>query len=207
MSNGYDPGSTNPFAQHNSPRIETLRTGFGPRLAAYIIDFLLSGLFGVALAFIFMQFGVSSFPGMQEDLAAIKEIYDFFGVGAELTDFVAELIPAMTLGSIIAAISYTLIEGLTGASIGKMILSIKVARPDGRAGDTKLFLGRWAIKNISSLIQFVALVPSLAFIDFIGGLLGFVIFIGCFFVLGQDHLALHDRIAQTAVFHRDDIQG
>ena len=199
-------GSTNPFSPQHAPRMESLRTGFGPRLAAYIIDFLLSGLFTAALTFVFMQAGVATLPGLDQDLEAIRDIYSMFGMSTELTDLVTELIPALTLGSIVAAISYTLIEGMTGASPGKMILSIKVAQQDGTAGNTRLYIRRWAVKNINSIIQFIALVPSLGFIDFIGGFLGFVIFIGCFMVLGAEHLALHDRIAQTAVFHKDDIQ-
>jgi uncharacterized RDD family membrane protein YckC len=205
MNDEFNQGSTNPFGAPEPIGRHHLRVGFGPRLAAYVIDMLGSALFGALLAFLFLQLDVTTLPGMDEDLQTITDIYALFGLGGEFTDFMMKFIPALTLGSIIAAITYSLIEGMTGASPGKLVMSIRIAHPDGRAGSITLFLRRWAIKNISSILQFIALVPTLAFVDVIGGLLGLVIFVGCFFVLGQDRLALHDRIAQTAVYHRDDI--
>ena len=105
----------------------------------------------------------------------------------------------------ITGIAYTLIEGLTGASPGKRVMKITVARQDGVKGDTTLFLRRWAVKNLDKLLAFAALVPGLMFLDTVGDIIGLVIFVGCFFVLGIDRLALHDRIVQSAVFHQDDV--
>jgi RDD family len=51
----------------------------------------------------------------------------------------------------------------------------------------------------------VSLVPGLIFLDFFSNILGLVIFFGCFLVFGVDRLALHDRIAQSAVYYREDV--
>ena len=202
----YPTGSTNPFGAPPGESVEYLRVGFGPRLLAYIIDVLLSGLFAVLLAMFFMQFNLGMSEVMAEQLAAIKEVYEILGVPDTMTDFVENFVPAMTLGAMIAGIMYALIEGLTGASPGKRIMKIVIAHQDATVGNTSLWLRRFVVKNISTILSLFTLVPSLAFIDTIGSILGFVIFFGFFMVLGQDRLALHDRIAQTAVYYREDVR-
>ncbi|MBL6869106.1 MAG: RDD family protein, partial [Flavobacteriales bacterium] len=37
------------------------------------------------------------------------------------------------------------------------------------------------------------------------GIIGFIIFIGCFFVLGEKKQALHDIICKTAVYKKSEI--
>ena len=202
----YPTGSTNPFGAPPSESVEYLRVGFGPRLLAYIIDILLTLIFASGLAVLFLQFDLSMTQIMSEQLNAITDMYELLGISESLTQMVVEFIPAMTLGGMIGGIMYALIEGLTGASPGKRILKIAIAHQDARAGDQSMWLRRFAIKNINTILQFFMLVPSLAFIDTIGDLFGLVIFFGCFMVLGQSRLALHDRIAQTAVYYREDIR-
>ncbi len=202
----HPTGSTNPFGAPPGEAVEFLRVGFGPRLLAYIIDVLLSGLFAVILALFFMQFDLNMNQFMAEQLETITELYALMGIPESATSFIVDFVPAMVLGGIIAGIMYALIEGLTGASPGKRILKIVIAHQDATAGNTSLWLRRFAIKNISTILSLFMLIPSLSFIDSIGSFLGFVIFLGFFMVLGQDRLALHDRIAQTAVYYREDVR-
>ena len=199
-------GSTNPFGAPPAEPIEYLRVGFGPRLLAYIIDVLLAGVFAVALAFVFMQFDLSMSKVMSDELNSIIQVYELLGIPDAVTTMVTDFIPAMMLGGIIAGIMYALIEGLSGASPGKRIMKIAIAHQDATHGNTSLWLRRFAIKNISSILSLFMLIPSLSFVDTIGSFLGFIIFVGCFFVLGEARLALHDRIAQTAVYYREDIR-
>jgi len=202
----YPTGSTNPFGTPPSESVEYLRVGFGPRLLAYIIDVLLAGLFAVILAMFFMQFELGMSQFMSEQLDLITGIYDALGVPDTMSAFVKDFVPAMTLGAIIANIMYALIEGLTGASPGKRIMKIVIAHQDATAGNTALWLRRFAVKYISAILSVFMLVPDLSYVDTIGSFLGFVIFFGYFLVLGQDRLTLHDRIAQTAVYYREDVR-
>ena len=174
-------------------------------VVAFIIVILISGLFVMALIALLMQFDINPTESMQETIDSLGEIYNLFGVPIEMLDMITKLLPAMTLAGAIGAIAYSLIEGLTGASIGKRIMKLTVTTPDGKTGTTMLFIRRWAVKNISAIFDFIALVPTLAFLSTFGDFAGFVIFIGCFFVLGEAKLALHDRIAGTAVYHVDDV--
>ena len=106
---------------------------------------------------------------------------------------------AMILVASFLAIGYTFIEAFTGASPGKRVMGLQVAREDGSAGDTKLYLLRWALKNSGSLLQFV--------LPVISTVVSLVFFFGCFATLSDKKQALHDIIAKTAVYKKDDITG
>jgi uncharacterized RDD family membrane protein YckC len=64
---------------------------------------------------------------------------------------------------------------------------------------------RWLLKNMSSVIGILNLIMLSPVLDLIGSIIGIVIFIGCFFVLGDNKQALHDILAGTAVFRKKDI--
>ncbi len=198
--------STNPFAGEYTPRIEDKRIGFGPRLVAAIIDGLATGLFTMVLAFMLMQFGVQATESMKDTLDEIVQVYEMFGVSQDIIQTVVDFIPAAVLAGMIAGIAYPLIEGLTGASPGKRVMKIRVARPDATRGDTSLYLKRYGVKISARVLEFMSLIPALGFFDWISDVVGIVIFIGCLFVLGVDRLALHDRVAGTAVYHEDDVK-
>lgn len=197
--------STNPFEPVSTQPVQLRRVGFGPRAVAFIIDFLISAVFAIALAIGFMQMDLTPTEVMKESINEIKQLYEVLGISDDLGDLVMRILPALTLGSVIAPISYSLIEGLTGASPGKRIMRLLIATQDGRAGSTLLFVRRWAVKNIAAILNFIALIPTLSFVEYFGSFTGFVIFIGYFFALSDAKLALHDRIAVTAVFNRDDV--
>ena len=101
---------------------------------------------------------------------------------------------------------YPLIEGVTGASPGKRVLRIIVATQDGRCGTLSLLLKRYVIKNLGALLQLVAFIPALGFIENISSIVGLVMFLGYLGVLSGARLALHDLIAQTAVYHVEDVR-
>ena len=199
--------STNPFGGNYEPHVAPAeRVGFGPRLGAWIIDLLLSLLFGIVLGVLLQPLNVGMPASISENLAAMQDMYEMLGVDAATISVVNAWYPALTLGGIIAAIMYALIEGLSGASPGKRILGIVVANQDGTAGTTRAWMRRCLVKHVSAFLNIFTLLPVLAFVADIGSFLGFVVFIGCFFVLGQERLALHDRIATTAIYHREDVQ-
>ncbi|MFM8243861.1 MAG: RDD family protein, partial [Crocinitomicaceae bacterium] len=111
---------------------------------------------------------------------------------------------ATILGPIIGMALYNLVEAITGASVGKMILGLVVANQDGTQGDISLFMKRWAIKNIGYIFTILSIwVTALYWVGSLGSL---IIFIGCFMALGAEKLTLHDKIANTAVYKKSDVK-
>ena len=110
----------------------------------------------------------------------------------------------------IGSILYMLIEGFTGASVGKRLLKLTVARADGTAGNQALFLSRMFVKNSDRILHLIAILPLFTFlsgaVESAGSTIGFVLFIGCFFVLGRNRMALHDMVVKTAVFKVHDVK-
>ena len=86
-----------------------------------------------------------------------------------------------------------------------MVLKLKIGFEDGRNAPVSTYVARWAVKYSGTLIGVVALMPGLHLLGTVGSLAGFVIFIGCFLVLGDKRQALHDMAAKTAVFNKADL--
>jgi uncharacterized RDD family membrane protein YckC len=172
------------------------RIGFGPRLGAAIIDIILIIIGGLIIGTLLGGilggiFGSTLGPIQTEEGAEISGAQ--FGGGLGMLLGAAIFIPVF-------ATLYALLEGFVGATIGKMILGLKIGNDDGtKAGVGKLLL-RYAIKNIASLVSVVAAIIGVAFLQQIGSVLGLIIFIGCFLTLGSAKQALHDMIAKTAVY-------
>lgn len=178
-------------ANHND--MFSNRIGFGPRFGATLLDILFVILLctpftlmgGLAATFI-SALGLDAMAS-EEDAAAFAVI----GMGAGI---LATLVLVGILG-----LAYTLIEAFTGASPGKRVMGLQVAREDGSKGDVQLYLVRWALKNSGNLLQFV--------LPLISTLASLVFFFGCFAALGDKKQALHDIIAKTAVYKKADITG
>lgn len=179
------------------------RIGFGPRLGAAILDVILGGLFasgfGVFLAL--LGLGAGGVLGLAiDEQAELETSLEAIGVGAGIG-----AVMGMLGGVIIGYFIYSIIEALTGASPGKMMLGYKVANADGTGGDTSLYLKRWAIKNASSVFSMLTLVTGFILLKPLGSIIGFVMFLGCFLALGDDKQALHDKIAKTAIYNKRNI--
>lgn len=163
------------------------RIGFGIRLGAIIIDIILIS----ALSFFFGMFGLGA-GGLAGAITS----------GGEGSAALAGGIAGFVATTVMVTALYNIIEGLVGASPGKMVLGIKIKRQDGTPGDTALYMKRWAIKNISSLLNLLAMFTGIGFISSIAGAAGFAIFVGCFLALRENKLALHDELAKTAVYRK-----
>jgi len=179
------------------------RIGFFPRLGAVVIDWIFGGVFAGGLATILgvLGLGAGGAIGLAVDEQAELEIaLEAVGIGAGIGAIVGLL-----SGFLIGYFLYSIIEAFTGASPGKMVLGFKVGNEDGSAGDLSLYLKRWVIKNASSVFSMLAIFTGLVFLQPIGSLIGVVMFFGCFLALTEECQALHDKIAKTAIYNKQDL--
>lgn len=167
------------------------RIGFGPRLGAALLDIVFIIILLVPISLLGVGAGLAAAMGMDAAGSDEAEALALLGMGAGAV--------AMILIAGVVGLAYTLIEAFTGASPGKRVMGLQVAQEDGGAGDTKLYLLRWALKNSGSLLQFV--------LPVISSLVSLVFFFGCFAALGDKRQALHDIIGKTAVYKKSDIAG
>mgnify|MGYP001177723813 CR=1 FL=1 len=165
---------------------EIERIGFGKRLGSSVLDFIISLLPGIIL-------------GIYAGAAMAAFLLDFFYDEAQLETIQAGFsgdIASSLIGLIssLAGIAFTTvffyaIEGFTGQTPGKMILGITVANMNGEKASVDKLLLRAFIKITGSFVRII----------------GFIVTLGCFLVLGQKKQALHDIICKTAVFNKSDI--
>jgi uncharacterized RDD family membrane protein YckC len=153
------------------------RIGFGPRLGAMLIDFL---IIIVGMSILGILFGLGSFGLL---------------AGGSVTGFSI----GMILISLIP-IAYSYTDVLMAATPGKKALKLVIRNEDGSEAEQQTLIKRWAFKNSSFMLQFLTALTTVKLFSTLGGLAGLVVFIGCFFVLGEARQAFHDKFAKTAVF-------
>ncbi|CAN5488879.1 hypothetical protein BH10BAC6_BH10BAC6_03220 [soil metagenome] len=199
-----------PYQLHDpnsAPPIEYIRVGFGPRFGAFVIDVLIMIAIAVIVAMIFMSLGLKPSIFTEEDLQQMLSTYKMFGIGGAETDTIMEFVGTISVAGIVVAFAYSIIELIWGTSPGKLTLGLQIARSDGFRGDVSLYAKRWAVKHIKEILQFAAFIAAISVLQTIGSFLGFVIFVGYFFVFSESRMTLHDRVAQSAVFRKRDIKG
>lgn len=191
----------------SAPPIEYIRVGFGPRFGAILIDALITVAISVIVAMIFMSLGLKPSVFSEEDLQQMLSTYKMLGIGGAEMETIMEFVGTISVAGIVVAFAYSLIELMWGTSPGKLTLGLQIARLDGTRGDFSLYAKRWAVKHIKEILQFASFIAAISVLQTIGSFLGFVIFIGYFFVFSDSRMTLHDRIAQSAVFRKRDIRG
>jgi uncharacterized RDD family membrane protein YckC len=168
------------------------RIGFGKRLGALLIDAVLVCIVSLLVVSLLVGPTIGGMLGA----AASGAIFDALA----LTMLVGA-VHMMLVGAV-----YFLVEGFTGWTLGKLILGIQVANADGTRAGVGTLLTRYALKNINFLLGVLAFFTGVALFRTLRGLLGLVIFVGCFFVLGSARQGFHDMIAKTAVYPRKQVR-
>ncbi len=95
---------------------------------------------------------------------------------------------------------YCLIEGLTGASPGKMILKIQIRDASGAPAATGTLILRMVLKQVKVVATFLVALTGSQLLTVVGLAGGVIVAIGCILALGAARQALHDRIVHTAVY-------
>ncbi|MDR0926395.1 MAG: RDD family protein [Ignavibacteria bacterium] len=174
------------------------RIGFGRRLGAYFLDNLFVVFFlliaAVATGLVEEMFAVlpADISQMATDMKQINQFSDW--VWHRFTPL-----------SIAVTFIYYSMEVIFAQSLGKIVLGIIIGAADKKPATLPQLLVRFATKQSSTIMTLVVLITSVQFINNIASFFNIVIFIGCFFVLGESKTALHDKIAGTAVYFKDEL--
>ena len=182
------------YASPQSPYI--WRVGFGRRLAAYIIDGILSYL----LLIIFSYF-----------TGALNKINLLFidGISYQSVEFINEFAAIvddlLPLSLSISAIYY-LTEVFFAATPGKMLLGIVIGTEDKKFAPLSTLLLRFIIKNNSMLFNVLFIIAGAEIFSNLSVFGSLVVFFGCFAVLSIKRQALHDIISKTAVYFKDELK-
>lgn len=174
--------ATDPPAEVHAFDATAERTGFGRRLGAFAIDVLMVWVLTSAAG---LFTGVASPP----ESTGLHHLSDLTG-----------LIAGVGLVAATLQILYSLIEGLTGASPGKMILRIQIRDASGAQAAIGTLILRMAVKHVKVVATFLVALTGSQLLTVVGLAGGVIVFFGCFLALGAARQALHDRMVQTAVF-------
>ena len=176
------------------------RIGFGRRLGAYLLDVVVAGIGGFVIG-IFAGAGLTALFFASEMNEGMEEAEALGGgMVALLGGFIGTI-----AGMMLIFLFIMLLEAFTGQTVGKMILGIKNGDEDGAAAGSGKLITRAAIKYIGTILALVAGLTGVIMIGTIGQLLGFAVFIGFFFILGEKKQGFHDMIAKTAVYNKSDL--
>ena len=169
------------------------RAGFFYRLLALLLDviliFCIGGFVGAVLG--------SVLGGTLGAVAAEDS-----GAGGALGSILGGF-AGFFVGLPIAGFAFAIWEGITGAAAGKLILGMRIKSADGQPANIGQLLGRGMLKQIINVMGLLAWLTGIEMLNMVGGVLGLIIFIGCFFALGSGKQALHDMVLQTAVYPKD----
>jgi uncharacterized RDD family membrane protein YckC len=176
------------------------RIGFGRRLGAYLLDVVVAGIGGFVIG-MFAGAGLTALFFASEMNEGMEEAEALGGgMVALLGGFIGTI-----AGMMLIFLFIMLLEAFTGQTVGKMMLGIKNGDEDGAAAGSGKLITRAAIKYIGTILALVAGLTGVAMISTIGSLLGFAVFIGFFFILGEKKQGFHDMIAKTAVYNKSDL--
>jgi uncharacterized RDD family membrane protein YckC len=175
------------------------RVGFGPRLGALLLDcvivIVLAVVGGGTISGLLGLTGAAVLSSAMETSGADSLALATAAIGGMFGAIFGFVIAAALIG-----ILYFLMEGLTGYTLGKLMLGIRIANADGTAAGVGTLLARYAIKNCNFILTILAVVSGMGALRTIGNLAGLAIFVGCFFTLGMKKQAFHDMIVGTAVY-------
>lgn len=187
---------------------EIPRANFGTRLAAYVLDCIFLALFSMFTSFLILKIIFWQMPNDDDSSMMDEPIGNIIPHFFRLLYLVTYIISWPT---VLMVIAYALIEALTGASLGKRVLGLKIGSQDAKTATVSAYLLRSLFKNLKHLLYICLLLVSFenyAAYDnmrFFINLYSLVFFVSCLFALRTNRLALHDLISGTAVYKKIDL--
>ena len=178
------------------------RASFGKRFAATLIDVIIYAVINMAVLWYMGYFQAAKLMG--EEIAAAGRDQEIIKMAVD--DFITSQTSTLILGQLIPLLYYSL-ELFIAASLGKLIMGLRIANEDRTPAETGTLMTRYLVKNLAGIVGLIGLVAGLNFLLFnISPLLIFILFIGYFFILGQKRQGLHDKFSKTAVYLKEDIK-
>ena len=175
---------------YNTDDLE-LRAGFGIRLGAYLLDFLIYMiLFGIAF------FATGIFNEFKDSFVQMLTNPDL------MKEFTASIMPIQ----FIITFMYYSLEIVLAATPGKLILGLQIADENRKSAKIQKLFIRFLGKHLESLVSLIAFMTAIVWIGTIGSVISLIILIGCFFVLGKNRQAFHDMLAKTAVYKKENLK-
>jgi uncharacterized RDD family membrane protein YckC len=208
---------TNPYAAPNAPLdpgVEAagaaVRVGFWPRVGATVIDFVVVVGIGLALTSV-----VSSlFHGYIAETIAQLEAKMAEKTGAMKGSPQIETLMhwqrfAVGAGASVGLVGflYMFLEGLTGRSLGKLALGLRIADVQGRILPVSRLLARMAIKHADRFLTIAGLLAGVRILTQIAQGPFWIIVVGFLAVLAKHRQGLHDLAAKTAVYRNSDLMA
>lgn len=177
------------------------RVSFGRRLAATLIDVIIYAIINIGVLWYMGYFKAAELMGREiSDAAGDPELAKM-----AVNDFLDSQKSTLILGQLIPLLYFSL-ELFIAASIGKLIMNIRIAKDDQTEADMSSLLTRYLLKNLSGLIALIGLVGGLNMLLFnISPIIIFILLIGYFFILGKRRQGFHDMFSKTAVYMKDDV--
>ena len=176
------------------------RIGFGKRLGAYLLDVVIATIGGIILGI----FAGATLVGLFLINTAEEGIDEADAIGGGMMGMVGGMMGTMA-GIIVMMLIIMLIEAITGQTFGKMILGYVDGSENGTKASLNSLITRALIKYIGFVMLLLAGLTTLGSLVTIGRILGLIVFIGFFFILGEKKQGFHDFIAKTAVYNKSDL--
>ncbi|MCX6544090.1 MAG: RDD family protein [Acidobacteria bacterium] len=166
------------------------RVGFWPRFAATAIDYgIIAGLCAILGASVG---GLLNAPAGDDAGWASALAGDPF-VGA---------LAGIIVGFALVGALYMSLEAWTAATLGKVVLGLVVVGDDGRPAPAGVRAGRYVVKNCHLLLGAAAGLSGVWFVGALVPLATLVVVAGSTVIFTDEHRALHDVVARTAVVRR-----
>jgi uncharacterized RDD family membrane protein YckC len=167
------------------------RADFGTRLGAYLLDLVFMGGFGFVVS-IFVGFvGIAFFESSNNSSNFSDAVGGFF-------IWLISLFWALFIGAFL----YNLVEAFTGASLGKMVVGIKIGTQDAKTAFIGRYIARALLKNFQYILILLSIYTDNEIFVEVMQLYYLFFIVSCAFALSPDRLTLHDRIVSTAVYKK-----
>lgn len=167
------------------------RVGFGRRLVAWIIDLY---IWHVVMSFYLNAYIIyPETPGIMISTSFYR-VWDTSSFSYTRQQIV------FLVGGYFFGVIQGLIEAITGASLGKMVLGVRIGNEDGTRAAKCTIVKRTLFKHapLPFLLISVIFKDTSAFL--VATSFGFVLNVGCLQAVDSSRQALHDRLYKTAVF-------
>jgi uncharacterized RDD family membrane protein YckC len=145
-----------------------------------------------------------------QDLDAVHEdvdqIVEQLGIGVFLPEVVRYAI-GVALAPLLGLLLYALVEAFVGASVGKLLLGIRIGDTQGRRDGMGITLLRFAVKSGGPLLAVIAVATRTPVLLAVAGVEYATMVLGALAILGTERRALHDLVVGTAVYRASDMEA